>query len=135
MMKSAFVKVSVLSLSLIATFANARPTAPVHMINLDWNDTSTLSDSIVMMCDDTVLSAVKIVVPGKPYENFTIDMVADVTTAKAVIGCSIKKSEGHDSTTYTLDADNGGCDIRVHKVRQNHREKPQSAEYFISDAC
>ena len=134
-MKSAIVKAIVVGLALTTSLAQAREKAPVQTIKIDWNDKSTLSDSIVMMCDDTVLSAVEIIVPGKPHKNFRVSVLADVTDVKPELGCSIKKVEGKSSTKYILDAPGGGCDIQIDKVRQDMREKPARAEYSISDAC
>ena len=142
-MNSQIVKATVLALMFSATaYASPRQQqqqqqeqGELYTINLDWNKKSTLSDSIVQMCDDTYIRAVELVIPGKPYENFTIEMAADVTGGKADLGCSFLITPGANSTTFTFDADNGGCEIRVNKVRQDLREKPQSAEYEIHDAC
>ena len=143
-MNSQIVKATVLVLFFSATaYASPRhqqqqqerEQGEIYTINVDWNDKRSLQDGIVQMCDDSYYRAVEIVIPGKPYENFTIEMDADITSGKSSLGCSVLKTEGAGSTTYTFDADNGGCAIRVHKVRKDLREKPQSADYEVHDAC
>lgn len=108
---------------------------PNHVIQLDWANKSTLSDSVVQLCDDTYFPAVEIVVPGRPYENFTVEMDSDVTSGKSILGCSVSIKQNANSTTYTVDSDNGACTIKIHKVRKSFEEKPQTAVYDINEAC
>jgi len=107
-----------------------------HVIRLDWSKPSTLEDNVVQQCDDTYVPAVDIVIPGKPNKNFLVEMDADITNGKPFLGCSIKMKQNANSTTFTFDASNGGgCTIKVHKVRKDYHETPQSATYELSDAC
>ena len=133
-MKSTAVKVLVASLALASSIAQAR-SREVQTHEIDWNKKGTLSESFVMMCDDTSLDAIEIVIPGKAHKNFEVSASANITDLKGDIGCTVKKKVNADSTTYIFDASGGGCDIRVDKVRQDLREKPQSAEFSIGDAC
>jgi hypothetical protein len=107
-----------------------------YVVKLDWNKASTLSDSITMQCDDSYYPAVEIVVPGASNNNFVIEMGVDISMGKVSPGCSVQSvKEKNNTTTYTLDADGGGCTIRVFQLRPARGQKPKTAVYELSDAC
>lgn len=105
-----------------------------YVIKLDWAKPGTLQDSVVQQCDDTYYDQIEIVVPGQPYEDFSVEMDADITSGEVSVGCSVQKVDQKNSTKYIIDAESG-CTIKVHKNRKNFKEKPQTAVYDISDAC
>lgn len=121
----------------LAVLAQSQAKAEVYKINLDWNKKSTLSDGVVQMCDDTYYKAVDIFIPGTPGKDFFVTMDTTITSGKSVLGCSVKRRVKADGSgaVYTFDAINGGCSIRVEKVRSDFREEQKVATYDISDAC
>lgn len=122
-------------LASVSAFALTAAAESNYQIKVDWKKPGTLKDTVVQQCDDTYYPAVEIVIPGKPGKQFLVEMNVDVTSGKLSAGCSIKREVNADSTTYTVDADNGGCSIQVYKVRKDFQDEPQSASYEISDAC
>ena len=114
-----------------------QPQGPVYKMEIDWSRANTLSDTVVQQCDDTYYGAVEIIVPGKPGDDFSVEMVTDVTHGGSSLGCKILsvKTRG-GKTTYKVTA-NDSCGVNVYKrIAPNERRGRQmKAELEIHDAC
>ena len=135
--ESNMLKFSIVLASFALTFglSAAADSSSVYVIELDWSNPKTLKDNIVQQCSDDAISHVDIVVPGKPRKDFYVEMPVDISKGKISPGCSVKMKEGATSTTYSIDAVNGGCTIRVEKIRTMRGDKVQTAVYEIGDHC
>lgn len=121
----------ILGLLLFASVASAEN----YEINLDWSKEGTLREVVVQQCDDSNYENVEITIPGKPDKNFRISMNVDITSGRSLAGCSVKKLQSGSNTKYLFNAVDGGCVIKVNKVRSSLSVKPQSATYEVHDAC
>lgn len=108
--------------------------ASVYSIKVEWKNPSTLNDHVVMQCDDTYYSVVRITVPGSPNKNYSVQMDADVTSGTPKLGCTVSRKAGRGVTIYEFDASNGGCTIEINRFRSQHNER-QKAVYELHDAC
>ena len=120
------------TLAIISMVSGA--SAQSQIIQIDWNKKETLSDNITQMCDDTYIDNVKFIVPGKPDEDFYVEMRTDITSGKIILGCKVSAQMKSQSTIYTVNGSDGGCTIEIIKLRKA-QEKSQSAIYEIHDAC
>lgn len=108
---------------------------PPYKIKINWDNPGTLKDSVVQVCDDTYYPYVEIEIPGKSNKDFRVEMGVDITEGRLSSGCSIKKQTNKNSVLYKFDAFEGGCTIKVYKVRKQLGEPQKSAIYDIFDAC
>lgn len=106
-----------------------------YTVKLDWNDKNTLNDNIAMVCDDAFYTGFQLVVPGKAGKDFQISLETSINSGQLDPECDILKKETSKGTMFLFKNVRGTCEIHVHKIRTDFREKPQSGSYIVSDAC
>ncbi len=123
----------------VASNAHAEEEYPNYVINLDWSNSKTLNDNIVMQCDDSYIPEIELVIPGKPGKDFSVYIdSANITSGKPELGCDVKLKIGEKSATYILNGHGGGCTIEVQQrlpYKPGRRIEPKKAVYDIHDAC
>ena len=124
----------IVTLLIFSSLASMAVENKAYKINLNWDDSRTLEDSVTQMCDDTYYSAVEIKVPGRARKDFTVDMDVDITNGKLAPGCTVKRKENSDSVTYVFNAESF-CTVRVYQLKPKAGEKHKTATYYLNDAC
>lgn len=123
----------------LGTSAFAKNEYPNYLIHLDWSSPNTLSDNIVMQCDDSYIPEIELLIPGIPGKDFSVYIdSANITMGKPEFGCSVKLQKGENSAKYIIDGHAGGCTIEVRQrvpYKPGQRNEPKKAIYEITDAC
>jgi hypothetical protein len=126
-----------LPFALIAFAFASAALAEDYRFVVDWKDPNSLGGGVVQMCDDTFYENIEIAVPGKPTEDFWVELPLDVTKGKIPVssGCKISRKLVNGGAIYNIDPVDGGCDVVVIKRQKKHTDPKVEARFTISDAC